>query len=387
MRALPVVVVLCVWASECAADDWVRILAPPDGSGGSVVVYDVNDMGLVTGRQLTGQRTGAWISAYGTSLVLTDWFPSAAPYEANAVNSHNIVVGMAIFDGARPRGFWFDFETATLHEMGTLGGQSSTAYDINDAGDVVGSAGTWFGPGGHAVLWTNGATIDLTPDAPPGTNATGMRINNAGRIVGKQGDDVFLWVDGVRTPLPDIYPTAMNNYGDILCTIRNSGGVDAIWREGVVTPVPDHPDATICDWTDIADDGTIVGYCYGGALGPTGRAIAIIDGEYLDFTPPNVVSAGFYSVSDSGGVLAGTYSAVFGSTTETWAFTISRRGDMNWDGVVDFFDIDLFLLGLFSPSAYQQQFGWTAAAHGDANGDGTLDFFDVDPFLAIIFDR
>ena len=66
--------------------------------------------------------------------------------------------------------------------------------------------------------------------------------------------------------LPDIYPTAMNNHGDILCTIRNSGGVDAIWRNGVLTLVPYHPDAAICDWTDIADDGTIVGYCYGGAL-------------------------------------------------------------------------------------------------------------------------
>ena len=55
-------------------------------------------------------------------------------------------------------------------------------------------------------------------------------------------------------------------------------------------------------------------------------------------------------MSDSGGVLAGAYSTTSGSQTEWRAFTLSLRGDMNWDGVVDFFDIDSFLLGLFNQS-------------------------------------
>lgn len=45
-------------------------------------------------------------------------------------------------------------------ELGTLGGALSEAHAINQRGDAVGCAET---PGGaqHAVLWRNGALLDL----------------------------------------------------------------------------------------------------------------------------------------------------------------------------------------------------------------------------------
>ena len=45
----------------------------------------------------------------------------------------------------------------TFTDLGTLGGNSSVAYGINDSGQVAGSSDTP-PPGSHAALW-NGTTI------------------------------------------------------------------------------------------------------------------------------------------------------------------------------------------------------------------------------------
>jgi hypothetical protein len=60
-------------------------------------------------------------------------------------------------------------------------------------------------------------------------------------------------------------------------------------------------------------------------------------------------------------------------------------GDMNLDGTVDFFDIDAFLLGLFSPGDYQTTYGVPPSVAGDVNCDTTFDFFDIDPWLTLLF--
>ncbi len=64
---------------------------------------------------------------------------------------------------------------------------------------------------------------------------------------------------------------------------------------------------------------------------------------------------------------------------------VPNPGDPNCDGVIDFFDVDPFLLALFDPGGY-------AAAHPDCfleNADldrsGRVDFFDIDPFVACLF--
>lgn len=61
------------------------------------------------------------------------------------------------------------------------------------------------------------------------------------------------------------------------------------------------------------------------------------------------------------------------------------RCDTNCDGVVDFFDIDAFLLALFNPAGYQAQFPNCNILSADANNDGTIDFFDIDAFLQCLF--
>jgi lysophospholipase L1-like esterase len=61
-------------------------------------------------------------------------------------------------------------------------------------------------------------------------------------------------------------------------------------------------------------------------------------------------------------------------------------GDMNGDNVLDFFDVDPFLLALFDRPAYETQFpGLNAVERGDVTQDGSVDFFDIDGFVALLF--
>ncbi len=61
-----------------------------------------------------------------------------------------------------------------------------------------------------------------------------------------------------------------------------------------------------------------------------------------------------------------------------------RRGDLNCDDVVNFDDIDPFVLALSGPGAYLEQFPfcfWNAA---DTNCDGVVNFDDIDGFVACL---
>ncbi len=77
--------------------------------------------------------------------------------------------------------------------------------------------------------------------------------------------------------------------------------------------------------------------------------------------------------------------------SETWSapatLTVSwRLGDMNCDGVVDFFDIDPFVCALQGPPCYQPHFPECRYLNGDCDGDGYVTFFDIDPFVARLGD-
>ncbi len=59
-------------------------------------------------------------------------------------------------------------------------------------------------------------------------------------------------------------------------------------------------------------------------------------------------------------------------------------GDLNCDGVVDFRDINPFVLALSNPAAYEQTFPECDLLHGDINGDGSVNFGDINPFVALL---
>ncbi len=85
--------------------------------------------------------------------------------------------------------------------------------------------------------------------------------------------------------------------------------------------------------------------------------------------------------------LAVVEDAIFAGTfgRGVWRFQTLLRGDTNCDGVINFFDIDPFVLALFDPIGYAAQFPDCDLDAADVNRDGGVNFFDVDPFLLALF--
>jgi hypothetical protein len=74
-----------------------------------------------------------------------------------------------------------------------------------------------------------------------------------------------------------------------------------------------------------------------------------------------------------------------GGNWRTWVaqFMLSR-GDTNCDGLVDFGDINPFVLALSNPALYAATYPGCPLENRDVNGDGTCNFGDINPFVAIL---
>jgi agmatine/peptidylarginine deiminase len=60
------------------------------------------------------------------------------------------------------------------------------------------------------------------------------------------------------------------------------------------------------------------------------------------------------------------------------------RGDVNCDGVVNFGDINPFVIILTNPTQWQDLYPGCPLLSGDVNGDGSVDFADINPFIALL---
>lgn len=61
------------------------------------------------------------------------------------------------------------------------------------------------------------------------------------------------------------------------------------------------------------------------------------------------------------------------------------RADADCSGVVDFFDIDPFLMAIFQPAACAAVFCGGSTRAADVDASGAVDFFAIDPFTANLF--
>jgi len=60
------------------------------------------------------------------------------------------------------------------------------------------------------------------------------------------------------------------------------------------------------------------------------------------------------------------------------------KGDLNCDSLVDFGDINPFVLALSNPAQYKITYPGCFIENGDINMDGATDFGDINPFVAIL---
>lgn len=163
----------------------------------SRVVRALNDNGeIVGGGQDRGRQRGILLGTDGVRRNI-DGRPGSDHTSAFGINLAGQVVGSAnTHTGVRA---FRKLRTSGSLDLGTLTGDSSSvAYAINDSGESVGFSS---GPAGvRAVKWSRAGAIDELPGLPGSRSSRALAISNRGDAVGisdtSSGPRAVLWRGG-----------------------------------------------------------------------------------------------------------------------------------------------------------------------------------------------
>lgn len=181
-----------------------------------------------------------------------------------SINRSGQIAGTTFVAGTGNQAYVYD---GSIHYLGTLGGATSQAADINSSGQIVGNSRTADNIP-HAFLYDHGTMTNLGALLNDVTSeATG--INDLGQVVGffraanDTANHAFLY-DGTMHDLgsfggPSAIPSAINNSGVIVGSFRTPAGQTLpFYYDGTMHNVGNLSDNLITA-ADINDAGQIVG--------------------------------------------------------------------------------------------------------------------------------
>ena len=206
------------------------------------------------------QTDGARVDMANFGFSLSGYPPSHAlgMNDAGQVFGH---FSTKVPSDSRPEGYSIEsraflWQDGDFRDLGTLGGFSTHARDINNRGQIVGYAkvaeplpGSVQGatPPYRAFLYEEGRMTMLPVPSGAGWLLSAHLINERGQIVGEDDHRMFLWENGSVRDItkeggePNFgYPLALNERGQILG--RNIPRVIAAGTDGTY-PMPTHPPA------------------------------------------------------------------------------------------------------------------------------------------------
>ena len=175
---------------------------------------EINNSGQVVGRANTDEDAFHAFLYNGHGSLQDLGTLGGNSSSANGINNAGQVVGNAETASGNNHAFLYKGRNP-LQDLGTLGGQESYSNSINDSGQVVGTAqtGATYEPSpkssdylvSHAFLY-NGSSPLQDLGTLGGTNSTAYDINNVGQVVGtadtlEQSSHAFIYSDGKMTDL------------------------------------------------------------------------------------------------------------------------------------------------------------------------------------------
>lgn len=222
-----------VWAAEGGMIDIGTL------GGTNTNATGINDYGLVVGNSQTASghyHAFLWTAEWGMIDLRIPFLGKGTYIEADAINNLGQVVGGRTTLPGDPNEdpkLW-ETEHAFLWtvgwgivELGTLGGSSSNAADINNYGQVVGYSQTASGDY-HAFLWTAAGGMRDLGTLGQGTYSIAWGINDRGQVVGfstTQSNDPdlltlhsFLWTaeEGMVDLGGTLLTYDINNVGEVV---------------------------------------------------------------------------------------------------------------------------------------------------------------------------
>jgi probable HAF family extracellular repeat protein len=206
-------------------------------------------------------------------------------------------------------------QTYTVVSLGSLGGEDTTGYAINSAGEVVGDSivGGVF----HAFKYSSGVMLDLGLLSGY-SNSFGRGINASGQVTGFGGTDnvgsdghAYLYSNGTMTDLgtlggPDSFGYAINSIGQVTgssdTSPNNFAGHAFVYSNGVMTDLNGVLGGSDSQGNSINDNGAIAG-----SLAKAGTSsVAFLYSNGAVSNPASLGGSGSWGFAiNNSGVLAG----------------------------------------------------------------------------------
>ena len=250
---------------------------------------------------------------------------------ASDINNWGLVVGGSQYLVPDSPNHAFQYDGTTMTDLGTLGGASSDAYAVNDTGQIVGRAhnsNSEF----RAFLYDSGVMNDL--GTLGGSFSMATDINSTGQVTGSSAlvdgngwdgkDHAFIYENGIMLDIGTLggyfsAANAINDAGQIVGYSSTTGTVGAsghafIYEDGIMTDLGTMG-FTGSKAVDINNDGWIVGDIYD------------------EFSQPNRA----FLYNEEGGMLD-LYSLIGGTDSDweglTYASAINDSGQITGWGII-----------------------------------------------------